>query len=321
MAAGTTTTDIARNGNGNQMATSPANDIKITAQAMNAVAKLISSGRLHLPSDYSPENAIKAAELMLPNIKNLNDQHIMIGGKINTAVVTQESVAAALMSMVVQGLNPDKKQCYFIVYGKLLVCQRGYFGDIAVAKRVKPGIGEYYDTVREGEEIKIGKARRPGSFVTVVSDHGMSFPRNPNIVGAYCGFFDVDGNDLGCDIFDVDRIKASWSKSKTYKEGGNGTHNVFTEEMCLRTVIRHRCKPIINSSNDVELLKHVKASDLDAVEADVAAEAAQFANVEMIDVTPHQAQVEGPRGQVEGVEDEDVAKSTVAPRTQEQEDY
>ena len=34
-----------------------------------------------------------------------------------------------------QGLEVDKKQCYFIVYGDKLTMFRSYYGDVAVAKK------------------------------------------------------------------------------------------------------------------------------------------------------------------------------------------
>ncbi len=51
-------------------------------------------------------------------------------------VCSKNSIANALLDMVVQGLNPAKKQCYFIAYGNGLACQRSYFGTMAVTKQV-----------------------------------------------------------------------------------------------------------------------------------------------------------------------------------------
>src|SRR3990167_5548127 len=76
----------------------------------------LSKGTLHLPHDYSPENAMKSAWLVLQTVQDKDYKPAL-------QTCTPESICNALMSMVIQGLNPDKKQCYFIVYGKALVCQ------------------------------------------------------------------------------------------------------------------------------------------------------------------------------------------------------
>ena len=48
---------------------------------------------------------------------------------------TPQSIGEALSEATLQGLEVDKKQCYFIVYGNKLSMFRSYYGDIAVAKR------------------------------------------------------------------------------------------------------------------------------------------------------------------------------------------
>lgn len=66
------------------------------------------AGELKLPANYSAANALKSAWLILQETKDRNDKPALV-------VCTKESVANALLDMVVQGLSPMKKQCYFIV--------------------------------------------------------------------------------------------------------------------------------------------------------------------------------------------------------------
>ena len=87
------------------------------------------AGELKLPTNYSAANALKSAWLILQETKDRNDKPALV-------VCTKESVANALLDMVVQGLSPMKKQCYFIVYGSKLTLQRSYLGTLAIAKRV-----------------------------------------------------------------------------------------------------------------------------------------------------------------------------------------
>ena len=75
------------------------------------------AGELKLPANYSAANALKSAWLILQETKDRNDKPALV-------VCTKESVANALLDMVVQGLSPMKKQCYFIVYGSKLTLQR-----------------------------------------------------------------------------------------------------------------------------------------------------------------------------------------------------
>jgi recombination protein RecT len=112
--------------NQNQLAMVKKDTVDIVAAK---VKQFQENGELHFPANYSPENAMKSAWLILQTIKDRNQKPAL-------EVCTRDSVANALLDMVVQGLNPAKKQCYFIVYGNQLVCQRSYFGTMAVTKRV-----------------------------------------------------------------------------------------------------------------------------------------------------------------------------------------
>jgi len=56
----------------------------------------------------------------------------------------------------------------------------------------------------------------------------------------------------------------------------------FPAEMALRTVIRHRCKEIINSSNDAMLVEAITRQEVEAVEAEIAEEAGALANGETL---------------------------------------
>ncbi|MEQ1936470.1 MAG: RecT family recombinase, partial [Fimbriimonadaceae bacterium] len=222
----------------------------------------------------------------LQEVKNRDDKLIMTDGKPN-GTVTIASIANALHDMVIQGLNPMKKQCYFIVYGTVLACQRSYFGDEVLAKRLTPGLEFTADVIYEGEEFETQKIRSRGGLITIVTKHAIGFPRSTGkIIGAYVCAADAEtGESLGDDVMDIERIKKSWEMSKTYKPGGTSPHNRFEAEMCIRTVMRHRCKPIINASNDALLLESVLRQDNDAIEAEFEDEVATLGNGEIIDVT------------------------------------
>lgn len=98
------------------------------------ITKFEETGELVLPSNYSAANALKSAWLILQETVDRNNRPAL-------EVCSKESVANALLDMVVQGLSPIKKQCYFIVYGTKLQLMRSYLGTLAVAKRGCRGKG------------------------------------------------------------------------------------------------------------------------------------------------------------------------------------
>jgi recombination protein RecT len=276
------TTAIAKQNNGTELAASK-REAPITDQVLAQINKMLDGGRLTLPNDYSVGNALASAWLMLQDVQATGQKNIIVNGQ-PTGVVTTRSIANALTDMVTQGLNPAKKQCYFIVYGDKLTHQRSYFGDMALAERLMPGITFDYDVVRDGDDVTVAKERTKSSFVEMVQKHVKKLFGNGDILGAYCGVFDKDGEPLGYTVFPMARIQKSWTKSKTVNFD-NATHKIYTDEMCLRTVIRHRCKSIINSSSDELLMEAIRRSESESVESEVAEESAQFANQDVIDVS------------------------------------
>ena len=65
-------------------------------------SRFITSGELRLPADYSPENAMKSAWLMLQETVDRDKKPAL-------QVCTRESVYNALLGMAVQGLKPRQK--------------------------------------------------------------------------------------------------------------------------------------------------------------------------------------------------------------------
>lgn len=255
-------------------ALAPKEPVNVTVKVAQQVRGLIEKGALHLPRDYSPENALKSAYLALQEVRDSSN-------KLALESCTQVSIMNALFDMVVQGLNPAKKQCYFIVYGQSLNCQRSYFGDMALAQRACPGIHIYYNIIYERDELVL--AKHLGR--TTISRHETKLENidGKQIAGAYCGVVDAHGEDLGVVIMAWEQITKSWSKSKTYKLGGGSSpHHEFPDQMALRTVIRRRLKPIINASSDEMLMQSVLRQELDSADAEIDAEIEVAANARML---------------------------------------
>ena len=233
-------------------------------------------GELHFPEGYSPENAMKAAWLVIQEAVDRN-------GKPAFEVCTRNSIANALLNMVVQGLNPIKKQCYFIVYGDQLQLQRSYFGSMHMAKTMDPNIDDIVaEVVYKGDTLRVKKERGR----TIIDEHAQSIENidKAQIIGAYCSIFYADGTERTT-LMTFDEIKTSWKQSKMTPVLENGnikggtTHEKFTAEMCKKTVINRACKTIINSSNDSSLiLKAYRETEADIAEAEAAEEIAENAN-------------------------------------------
>lgn len=240
-------------------------------------------GELHLPDNYSPDNAMKSAWLILQEAVDREKRPVL-------QACTKESIANSLLDMVVQGLNPAKKQGYFIAYGNKLAFQRSYFGTMAVTKQVDDTIQDIFaEVVYEGDVFKyrINRGKKE------VTEHEQSLENisGKKIKAAYCIIIDHDGQVVKTEIMTFDEIKQAWKQSQMHPvdEKGNvkigSTHDKFTAEMCKKTVINKTCKPIINSSNDSYLFRQsVKRTDEIIAEAEVAEEIEANANVEVIDV-------------------------------------
>ncbi len=240
------------------------------------VRGMLNRQEMHLPADYSPENALKSAWLKLQEVRDK-------GGKPVLHSCTQASIANSLFDMVIQGLNPAKEQCYFIAYGDQLSCQASYFGSMAIAKRVDPTIAEIVPgVVYEGDVFRYNITR--GKVEIVEHQQELGNIDKDKIIAAYCEIVDHDGNIKKTEIMTFDEIKQSWRQSQAnpFKEGS--THSKFAAEMCKRTVTNRALKPIVNASSDRHLVQSFnRASDV-AAENDFEQEIAEHANGEVIDI-------------------------------------
>ena len=250
---------------------------------MSRVSELQRSGRLKFPANYSPENALMSAYLVLQQTLNRDKKPVLQS-------CTRESIANTLLDMTVQGLNPAKKQCYFIAYGPQLICQRSYFGTMAVAKRVTGAREIFAEVVYEDDVFKF----RIDRGNTVILEHSRELKNvdRQKIVAAYCSIILPDRDEPYTGVMTIGQIHQAWAKSQNNPIGENGqvkassVHGQFAEEMAKKTVINRTCKALINSSMDDSLglvVESVNRMDDAVEEAEFAEEVAREANVEIID--------------------------------------
>lgn len=229
-------------------------------QVLAKVNDFTSNGNLQLPPKYSAENALRSAWLMIQQTQDLNKKPAL-------DVCTKESIANALFDMVLQGLSPAKKQCYFIVYGNKLQMQRSYFGTIAMSKRVAGvadavGVPVYKnDTFKYEIDLKTGQKK--------VTEHLQDFDNiDPqNLKGAYAIITYEDGT-IEYEIMTMSQIFQSWQMGTM--KGNSPAHKSFPDQMACRTVINRALKIPVNSSNDDDLYgEPVQSTYAKQVEADM----------------------------------------------------
>ena len=225
---------------GNELQKQNFNDItirekNITDAVLNSVNSLTKTNQLTLPKNYSVENALKFAFLELQQNNLLNTD--------------KNALSTALLNMCVQGLSPQKKQCYFINYGGKVNLMRSYHGDRAVARLsgLVKDIQAY--VIRENDEVNISYDAETNYMVV---EHKTEFKNfNNRIIGAYAVAIMPDGTKR-YDLMTIERIKKSWNMSSN--KNNNKLQDTFSDDACQRTVTRHLVKNLFNQSTDESLL-------------------------------------------------------------------
>lgn len=249
---------------------------------LNKVNEFQKNKSIALPDNYSPENALKSAWLILLETKDRD-------GKFALSVCTKESIANAMLEMVIQGLNPVKKQCYFIVYGSKLVLQRSYHGNVALAKRlggVKSVVSNaiYNDDVFEYEvDMETGSKK--------ITKHIQKLENidSDKVKGAYA-IVTMENGSKFIEVMNMHQIRKSWEQGAT--KGKSPAHNNFADEMAKKTVISRACKLFISTSDDADVYEEIDPMTIQvtAVEEEIA----QNANTKTIGFEPVQEIKEQP---------------------------
>lgn len=273
------------------------------------IRQFINSKQIDLPAKYSPENALKSAWLILQNTVDREKRPAM-------QVCTKDSIANSLLDMIIQGLNPAKKQGYFIVYANQLTFQRSYFGSMAVAEMVNPNIKDWgFKVVYEDDEFEY--TIKNGKYVSIDHKQKLENIDKGKIIAAYCmalGTKEVNGMKepfiLHAEIMTIDQIKQAWKQSKTAPVDDKGNvkaesvHGKFAADMAIKTVVNKTCKIIINASSDNALLlerinQAINTMDAAAVQEEIDEEANTGEVLELESIAEETAQHpedKGPNG-------------------------
>lgn len=240
-------------------------------QVLSKINSFKSSGQIKLPDNYSPENALKSAWLILQEVQDRNQKPVLES-------CTMASIANALLDMVVQGLNPVKKQCYFIAYGSKLLMQRSYMGTEMLAKRVA-GVKEIKaNAIYENDVFEYEVNPANGRKKVTKHEQKMDNLDHEKVKGAYAIISYTDGT-VDTEIMNIRQIRQAWNQGAA--KGNSPAHKNFTDEMAKKTVINRGCKNLINSSDDADLYQN-DDTPTDPVTANVQNQLKENANREEI---------------------------------------
>ncbi|HEM3466019.1 recombinase RecT [Streptococcus suis] len=208
---------------------------KDITDTVNAKVSQMQNEGLVVAPNYAPANALKSAFFAMTNSPS--------GNLLEKC--SKESIANALLDMVVQGLSPAKTQCYFIPYGNTLKMTRSYFGTMKVVKQLSNVKDIWAEVVFEGDVLKI----RNDNGRKVLESHETDWTNQDNaIIGAYCIIEKVDGERI-LTVMTKKEIDRSWQQSKN-----KSVQNAFPQEMAKRTVINRAAKQFFNTSDDSDIL-------------------------------------------------------------------
>lgn len=229
----------------------------ISTQVLARVEEMQQSGGLILPKDYSPENALKSAYLILNDPKN----NVL-------EKCDKTSVAEALLKMVVWGVSPQKKQCYFIPYGNKLECAISYNGNIAAAKRYGNLKNVKGNVIFKGDEFEFEVNPKSGRKVILKHKQTME-SLDGEIIGAYA-IKEFNDGTFDTEIMTMKQIEKAWGQGGS--KGNSPAHKNFADQMAIKTVINRALKIVIASSDDAAILESAGGDILDEKVIDVVAE-------------------------------------------------
>ena len=240
---------------------------QITDIVFNKVVALQAKGAIDFPNNYSVGNALKSAYLILQEAKTREKKPVL-------QVCTQDSIANALLDMVVQGLNPTKQQCYFIPYGNQLTLSRSYLGTIALTKRLK-GVKDVVaypiyknDKLDIGFDILTGKTKI-NEFKPAL-DH-----KAQDLIGAL-GIVVGENEILYLEYMNMEQIRNAWNQGTM--KGNSPAHKNFPDQMAIKTVINRVCKKYVNAADDSDKIADLISKTTEEVDNELEIEMAENAN-------------------------------------------
>lgn len=242
----------------------------ITSQVLAKIDAFQSAGELRLPKDYSVENSLKSAYIILSDPKN----NLL-------AKCDKSSVAEALLKMVIYGVSPIKKQCYFVPYGEKLECSISYAGNIAIAKRFGNLKSIKGNAIFEGDNFEFEVDSVTGRRKVLKHSQTLDSVGSLVLKGAYA-VFELEDGTTDVEVMNIKQIQASWNQGGA--KGNSPAHKNFPDQMAIKTVLNRACKLLISSSDDSVLYDSIEEEKtIDVTSENVNHEVKTKANKEFID--------------------------------------
>lgn len=214
----------------------------LTNHVIGRIGEMTKDGELLLPKNYAAEHAVRSAWFYLQDVTDKDG---------NPALVkcTKHSIANAMLRMVRRGLNVDKQQGYFIMYGNTLQWQDSYLGTIAIALREKVATQVSAQVIFEGDEFAY-ETRDGRKYVTKHNQHFDNINLD-KIKGAYAIITPPEGEPFA-EVMTMQQIRLAWMQGPM--KGNSPAHKNFPDQMAMKTVIQRGLKQIIKTTDDSSLL-------------------------------------------------------------------
>ena len=242
----------------------------ISNQVLAKIESFQLSGELRLPKDYNVENALKSAYIILSDPKN----NIL-------AKCDKSSIAEALLKMVVYGVSPIKKQCYFIPYSEKLECSISYAGNIAIAKRYGKLKSIKGNAIFEGDTFEFEVDTLTGRRKVIKHLQTLDSVGSNKIKGAYA-VYELNDGSIDVEVMSIAQIQMAWGQGGS--KGNSPAHKNFADQMAIKTVLNRACKLLISSSDDSVLYDPLEEKEvIDVTDENVKHEIKNKANKQSLD--------------------------------------
>lgn len=228
---------------------------KILDQAISQYTAMLENNQFDKPENYSYKNAIQQARYLLTKpIESGKNKGLSI-----IDVCTPQSILQSVMEMAQKGLNPDKKQCYFIPYGNTCTLSVSYQGNVALAKRNGQDIGDIYGyAVYADDEFEMGFDLKKGTMeIKNYVPHVDKWSKD-KIIGAFAIITDKNGDVKYTEYMTMDQVRTAWSMGAA--NGNSPAHKNFPDQQAIKTVKSRSVKSFVNTADDSEIVNSEETS-------------------------------------------------------------
>lgn len=228
---------------------------QILNQAIKQYTKMVENKVFDVPENYSYKNAIQQARYLLTKPADAGKNK----GLAIIDICTPQSILQSVMEMAQKGLNPDKKQCYFIPYGNACTLSISYQGNVALAKRGGEDIGEVYGyAVYKDDVLDLSFNPQRGVFEIESYQPDISKWTKSGITGAFAVITGKAGEVKYTEYMTMEQIKDAWNMG--FAKGESPAHKNFPDQQAIKTVKSRAVKSFVNTADDSEIVSSEEKS-------------------------------------------------------------